>query len=455
MSDVDLGNIFYGIYANDNSQEGLTGAITSASIAFDFINQAAQTMKQYVQEAYDDTTGAAVDFSSQMIKTSDSTGVSTDNLQRLRAGAMAVGVDFDIASQSLRMFSQKIDETGTAGNTLRSRLSQVGVSVTDSNGNMKDTYSIYTQTIEKLGEMPNTMERNNLALAIFGRSWASIAPLMTDYKTVAGAAASADPIPQDTLEKTRQFGINLDEAKNKLSMVGISAGTELVPALNNVVSIFSSGFSNGSPIMTFFSWLNGALEESTEGFAKLVGGIEAGTIAVADLTEGKGLTKAMADFQGQEDKTNAYITSLRGQFDEMSNVNQAQQQSNDQTQQQVDTTAQLTQATNDYSDALTKEEDMQKSINELTSNYLEDMADTGRDVSQAKSLTKSYRRSLQKDTGELATDKANMTKYGDIIIQLDGKTLAKIPEVAAAVAGTSFTAAQWTQKLSLTQKGIS
>ena len=454
MSDVDLGNIFYGIYANDNSQEGLTGAITSASIAFDFINQAAQTMKQYVQEAYDDTVGAAVDFSSQMIKTSDSTGVSTDNLQRLRAGAMAVGVDFDTASQSLRMFSQKIDETGTAGDTLRSRLSQVGVSVTDSNGNMKDTYSIYTQTIEKLGEMPNTMERNNLALAIFGRSWASIAPLMTDYKTVADAAASADPIPQDTLEKTRQFGINLAEAKDKISILGITVGTELVPALTNIVNVMSGLTNAGSPVITFFSWLNGALETVTEEMARVTGGFMDIGFAVQDIETGH-LDQLGMQMQQVDSHTEAYITSLRGQFDEMSNVNQAQQQSNDQTQQQVDTTAQLTQATNDYSDALTKEEDMQKSINELTSNYLEDMADTGRDVSQAKSLTKSYRRSLQKNTGELATDKANMTKYGDIIIQLDGKTLAKIPEVAAAVAGTSFTAAQWTQKLSLTQKGIS
>jgi hypothetical protein len=90
---------------------------------------------------------------------------------------------------------------------------------------------------------------------------------------------------------------------------------ELLPSVKTLVTTFGAAFNEDSPVITFFSWLNGAIEDSVEGFAKLVGGIEAGTEAITDLATGKGLSQSMADFQSQENKTNAYITNLRGQAD--------------------------------------------------------------------------------------------------------------------------------------------
>jgi hypothetical protein len=214
------------------------------------------------------------------------------------------------------MVQGKIADTTTAGNTYRKTLDDLHIAYKDQNGDYLDADSLQKNILESLSKVTDATQRDSDARLIYGRGWASNAELITNAtKALQTYNATPAPFSDDQIAAAHNMGIELDQFNAKLSIAQTEVGMELLPSVNTLANLFESAFNQDSPIITFFSWLDGAIEDTVEGFAKLVGGIEAGTEAINDLANGKGLSQSMADFQGQENKTNAYITNLQGQFD--------------------------------------------------------------------------------------------------------------------------------------------
>ena len=311
MGEQVVGSLWVRLGLDDS---GLSGGIANAAASFDVITMAAQTAMGAAQQGFDDTVGAAISYADQMQHVSDVTGMSTDSAQKWNAANIAVGGSLDSMLSSLQMVQGKIADTTTAGNTYRKTLDNLHIAYKDQNGDYLDADTLQKNILTSLSKVTDATQRDSDARLIYGRGWASNAELITNAtKALQVYNATPSPFSDDQITAAHNIGIELDQFNAKLSIAQTEVGMELLPSVKTLVTTFGAAFNEDSPVITFFSWLNGAIEDSVEGFAKLVGGIEAGTEAINDLATGKGLAQSMADFQGQEDKTNAYITNLRGQ----------------------------------------------------------------------------------------------------------------------------------------------
>ena len=132
---------------------------------------------------------------------SKQTGLSTDSLQKMQYAADLVDVPFDRISGAVTKMKKSMGGTGEA-------FDKIGVSVKDSTGQMRGAEDVFYDTIKALSQIPNEVERDQLAYEIFGRSADELAGIIDD-----GGAA------------LREYG---DEAKR----MGLIMSGETLDALN-------------------------------------------------------------------------------------------------------------------------------------------------------------------------------------------------------------------------------
>ena len=224
MSDTQMN--YMAKFSLDTSD--LMKGITGAAISFDAIMLAAKEAFAIMKQGYDETLGRAIEFSNAIEDLADITGESTDNIQRLRAAGLAVGTDFESISGTIKMFSQRIGDTGTNGETLRSKLAEIGVEVRDSAGNYRSAADLYMEINRELEKMPNVYERNSLAMDIYGKSWANVVDMIDDAERASKAFNEAQPIDDADIQRAKEFGIELDKIGAGLNKIKVDIGMAIL-----------------------------------------------------------------------------------------------------------------------------------------------------------------------------------------------------------------------------------
>lgn len=212
------------------------------------------------------------------------TGIGTEDLQKYGYAADLVDVSVDaIAKANKRLTKSAYSAAGGTGAQAEA-FAKIGVSVTDANGNLRDSEAIFQDVITALGGMTNETERDALAQTLMGKSAAELNPLIEDqgetYKRVSETLAKYDLdfIDQETLDKANQFNDELDTMKLIGSVAFAQVGSELaaylVPALEKLVDLTGK----------FANWLSG-LDPVV---LTIVGGIAALVAVLAPLLIGLG-----------------------------------------------------------------------------------------------------------------------------------------------------------------------
>ena len=121
----------------------------------------------------------------------------------------------------------------------------LGVSVTDSNGALRDGDAVWQDVIKALGGIENETERDAYAMQLMGKSATELNSLIADggetYKQVSDTMAKygLDFIDQDTLDKANEFNDQLDTIKligaAAFAELGTQLAAYLVPAMEKVV----------------------------------------------------------------------------------------------------------------------------------------------------------------------------------------------------------------------------
>lgn len=114
-----------------------------------------------------------------LITTSVQTGISTETLQEWTYAARFVDTEVDTIAKSMQKLTRNM--TSNSKET-KSAFTQLGVSVRDSSGNLRDSQTVFWEAIEALGRVEDETTRNSLSMQIFGKSAMELNPLI-----VAGA----------------------------------------------------------------------------------------------------------------------------------------------------------------------------------------------------------------------------------------------------------------------------
>ena len=116
----------------------------------------------------------------EIVTMSKQYSVGTKELQTYSAAAELVDVDVNALTKAqVRMKRNMLSASKGTGNAA-SAFQRLGVSVTDSNGHLRNNEDVFNDTIKALGRMKNETERDALALQLFGRSAAELNPLIED-----------------------------------------------------------------------------------------------------------------------------------------------------------------------------------------------------------------------------------------------------------------------------------
>lgn len=194
--------------------------------------------------------GSAADDLNTMSKV---TGIGTDELQKYSYAADLVDVSVEAIAKSNKKLSKNAYEAANGSKSQKEAFDALGVSVTDSNGELRDSEDIFQDVISALGQMSNETERDALAQKLMGKSASELNPLIEDggetYKMVADTMKKydLDYVDQETLNKANEFNDAIDTMKLlgsvAFAQVGSQLSAYLAPALEKVVGLVGK-FSN-------------------------------------------------------------------------------------------------------------------------------------------------------------------------------------------------------------------
>lgn len=201
------------------------------------------------------------------------TGIGTKDLQKYSVAADLVDVSVEAIAKSNKKLTKNAYAAANGSKSQAEAFDALGVSVTDSDGNLRDSEAIFQDVIGALGTMTNETERDALAQKLMGGTAQELNPLIADggetYKQVAGIIAKYDLdfVDQETLDGANQFNDSLDTMKvlgeTALSQVSTQLASYLAPALEKVVGWvgkFAKWLGNLDPkVLTVVAGIGAAL----------------------------------------------------------------------------------------------------------------------------------------------------------------------------------------------------
>ena len=186
--------------------------------------------------------------------------IGTKELQQYSAAAELVDVDVETIAKSHVKLEKTMMSASKGTGASAEAFEKLGVSVTDSNGELRKGDDVWQDVIKALGSMENETERDALAMQLMGKSAAELNPLIEDggetYKNLADTLAKydLDYIDQETLDQANAFNDSLDTIKAvgmvAFQQLGTQLAAYLAPAMEKVVDLvgqIAGWFANLSP----------------------------------------------------------------------------------------------------------------------------------------------------------------------------------------------------------------
>lgn len=144
-------------------------------------------------------------------------GVSAQDLQAFQYAEDFLDVSTDTLTDSLKDLTTKMSDAKDGNEEVIAMFDQLGVSVTDAGGNLRDSYDVFLDVIDGLGEMSNQAERDALAMGLINESAQKLNPLIeqgsASLKKYADEAENVGYILSNDQLKALTA---VDEAQNRL-----------------------------------------------------------------------------------------------------------------------------------------------------------------------------------------------------------------------------------------------
>ena len=188
-------------------------------------------------------------------------GFSTADIQKWQYASDLIDVSIDdIVKSAAKMKKNMISTSSTTVDAWN----QLGIKVKDGNGQLRNSTTVFYETLTALSKVQNETERDTLAMTLFGKSADSLAGIVDDggaaLQELAGKAEKAGVIlSQDTLDSANALNDKVDILKATVKGFAGKVGSELAGRASKALDIVGAHFSqafNTSPM----DWLSGKLD---------------------------------------------------------------------------------------------------------------------------------------------------------------------------------------------------
>lgn len=183
-----------------NGMEGFSvGTVAAMTAAAGGVAAVIKTVKEL-----HDLTVESAKWADDLITRAAQTGLDASTLQGLDFAQQFV--DFENLDQTLVKVTASMEKAREGAEAQSAAFKQLGVSVTNTDGTLRSNWETFLDTIDALGKVQNATERDVIANDLFGKSYASMKPLID-----AGTKAL-----RSYMEQAQDTGIVLTESQIKV-----------------------------------------------------------------------------------------------------------------------------------------------------------------------------------------------------------------------------------------------
>ena len=274
-----------------------------ANVVGNFISNRLNDVKNVVKSVGESAVSSAKNvglYADDMNTLSTQTGVATDTLQELKYMEDLVDVSLEQVTGSMAKNIKSMSKAKTGSATYVKAYERLAVSVTDANGNLRDSEDVYWDVIDALGNVANETERNSLAMTIFGKSAQTLNPLIAqgsaginELKKEAQSVGAV--LSQDTLDAMNAVNDQFDRLSAQSDALKREIGVELAPSILSAATEIGTAIQENKEDL--INLASGGIDVVTTGMTWIIEhaqGVVAGVTAIggAMLTL-KAASKAM------------------------------------------------------------------------------------------------------------------------------------------------------------------
>jgi phage-related protein len=260
---------------SSNKLEKLGSALKGIGVAMGAAFAAIGTAAVGAAKALTDMTVGASQYADDILTMSTVTGMSTESLQAYKYAAELVDTSMETLTGSMarniRSMNSAREGTGAASQAYKA----LGISITDANGNLRDSETVYWETIDALGNVANETERDALAMQLFGKSAQELNPLIAQgsegiNQLTEEAKAMGAVMSQESLEALGKFDDSMQRLKSGGEAAKNALGMVLLPQLQVLAD---DGVSLLGEFTRGLNEANGDWTKISEVIGNTVGGI--------------------------------------------------------------------------------------------------------------------------------------------------------------------------------------
>ena len=197
------------------------------------------------------------DSTNEIIDASTRSGIAAETLAGLRLAAEGSGKSFSSLERGLDQFSTRMLDTARGTGEAKKTFDSLGISVVDAQGNLRDTNSVFMETIKKLGQMTNATKRNADINKLFGRSGMTLiqSGAIEDLDKFIGRAKELGPaFDENGIEKAAKFQRGMADLKTASlgAIQSIAEGLTGEEGLGKSLSSLAEDLSNFGGGMKIF-----------------------------------------------------------------------------------------------------------------------------------------------------------------------------------------------------------
>ena len=196
--------------------------------------------------------GAAAD---EINTLSAQTGLSTNTLQKFQFASETIDVSMETLTGSMARLTMNLGLAQKGTGNAYDAFNKLGVSIYDTNGELKNNEQLFNETITALGKVENGTQRDVYAMQLFGRSAMELNPLIKGgaevLEEMGNAAEEAGLILSDEMLRSLNdvqdaqdlFNSTLKASGNVLAVAFAPAITEITNKLTGFVNKLSQAYS--------------------------------------------------------------------------------------------------------------------------------------------------------------------------------------------------------------------
>ena len=183
-------------------------------------------------------------YADNVLQLSVQYGLSTDKIQEFQYMSELTDTSLETITGSITKLTKNM-QTATKGTGDRYKaFEQLGISITDTDGNMRSADEVFNEAIIRLGQVENETERDALAMNLFGKSAMELNPLiavgregLADYRDEAHQMGYV--LDTDTLESLGAVDDAMQRASKRMDAVKNQIGRYLAPIVAQITEAFA------------------------------------------------------------------------------------------------------------------------------------------------------------------------------------------------------------------------